>query len=94
MPKAWDIVAYTYRADTYCPGCIANQVTSHNSDISFLELDWAIFDPESWLDGAAKILGIDHCNEHTFDSDDFPKVVFSSMVEDVEYCAECHGEVR
>jgi hypothetical protein len=42
------------------------------------------------LDERAEALGIDTDDERSYDSDDFPKVVFASQVEDAEYCGSCH----
>jgi hypothetical protein len=39
------------------------------------------------------MFGIDINDEHSYDSGDFPKVVFSGSVEGVEHCGECHEEI-
>lgn len=91
----YDIVAYSYRADEYCPACIIEKV---NELANFGSLDWALFDTESWLVGAANILGINREDESSYDSDDFPKPCMRYQMEDYEdgtnrVCAECHGEI-
>ncbi len=82
MSNAADIVAYTYKADIYCPGCIVTQV-SHSPVAGLLE------SAEQALDVFAKLREIDRYDESTFDSDDFPKVVFASQLEEPEHCAAC-----
>ena len=79
-----DIVGYTYRADNYCPTCI------------LLELGGIAVPPESEqpntervLDCVATVIGIDRYREATFDSGQFPKVVFLSDLDLAEY--ECCG---
>jgi hypothetical protein len=42
------------------------------------------------LDEAAEKRGIDAMDEHSYDSGDFPKVIFSAMIEDDEYCCQCN----
>lgn len=76
--KATDIVAYTYNADIYCPACIlqAMGVLQPNGTT-----EWA-------LDSLALDRGIDRYDERTFDSGDFPKVVFASDLEG-ELCGMC-----
>ena len=51
-------------------------------------------DAEQYLARVAGFFGIaDREDEWTFDSGDFPKVVFSWQIEDTEHCAECGGEL-
>ncbi|KLI09380.1 MULTISPECIES: hypothetical protein [Mycobacteriaceae] len=81
-----DIVGYTFQAENLCPTCMRDKV-----------ITWGRFDPESTasteslLADLAKVVGVDHMNERTYDSGDFPKVVFDSQVEDSEErCGGCH----
>lgn len=80
------IVAYTYRADMYCPDCIKHVMFG---DLSIADAPNA----EECLDRFAGILGVDREDEYTFDSDNFPKVVFGAQIESVEHCATCGGEL-
>lgn len=89
------IVAYTFQADLYCPDHIGAAVQEtlplderHPVDEDGGEYPW---DTEWLLDQLAKGLGIDRYDEHTFDSDHFPKVVFAGQLEEEEHCAnpEC-----
>lgn len=88
--KAYDIVGYTYQADQYCTDCIMDQVRAdlpeelHGPvDEDGGEYPW---DAEWFLTQIALHTDIDRMDEHTFDSDDFPKVIFASQVEDTEHC--------
>jgi hypothetical protein len=89
--KAWAIVGYTFNAETKCLHCIrrwaANLVESSGRNSEFVGV-------EDLLDILAPLEGIsDREDEHTFDSDDFPKVIFASQVEDTETCDECGDEL-
>jgi hypothetical protein len=89
------IVGYTFQADQYCPDHIAEAVRptidfelGYPVDADGGEYPW---DTEWLLDQWAIALEIDRYDEHTFDTDDFPKVIFAGQVEDDEYCgnADC-----
>lgn len=64
------IVGYTFKADEYCPGCVIKQLAP------------PCFNPvegttaEEVLDLLASKRDIDRQDETSFDSGDFPKVVF------------------
>ena len=96
--RADTIVGYTYRADTYCPACIVNVYREHRRSMGRVldSLDW---DAERWLDSHAGDRQIDRYDEATYDSDDFPKVIFADQAyaednEDVgvwaDRCGNCH----
>ena len=83
---ATDIVGYTYRAANWHPACLVAVMVA-NSDLSLaarnMTTEWA-------LDQHAGANAIDREDESSFDSDDFPKVILSSQVEDPdEYCEYC-----
>src|SRR5690606_35328254 len=97
MINAWDIVAYAYHAEILCLDCVRNLAAAH------LLLDGQRYLEaltEELLDRWARLKGIsDRRDERSFDSGDFPKVVFSSDVEGyecaalpLEDCDICHGE--
>lgn len=90
MTHATDIVAYTFQADTYCPDCIGELVYHPNGDAAAAYPDGGA---EAQLDWVADALGIDRGDEHTFDSGDFPKVVFSCQIEETEHCGQCGTEI-
>lgn len=79
-PKAWDIVGYTYAADQYCRGCMW-QIAVEWADLpAGLRDEMKSMGTEDALDAAAKFWGIDRQGEDTFDSGDFPKVIFESQI--------------
>ena len=77
--KAWDIAGYTFQGENYCPGCIIDQLpTGPGQPYDGWALDPGVFAPvEDNLDEIAIAFGIDRNDETTFDSGDFPKVIFS-----------------
>lgn len=89
--RATDIIGYTFRADTYCPECINDALPTGEGE----PYDgWGVASgvrssPEDLLNETALAFGIDRNDERTFDSDDFPKVIFVSQVEDHETCGGC-----
>ena len=83
------IVAYTYRAETLCPGCIIAQLIGRG-EASPAARDMRV---EEVLDQIAGANGIDRDDEHSFDSDDFPKVVLGVSLEEHERCDGCDGEL-
>lgn len=90
-----DIVAYTFQADTYCPDCIIDQLPT-GPDQAFD--GWAVapsvrMSVEDNLTEIAAAFQIDRFDESSFDSGDFPKVVFDSQVEFTEYCGSCGSEL-
>jgi hypothetical protein len=77
---ATDIVAYTYQAETLCPACTLYAL---NVPVA-LRAEQSC---ESILETLAVARGIDIFNERTFDSGDFPKVVFADQLN----CCDEHG---
>jgi hypothetical protein len=89
--KSWTVVAYTFNAETVCLYCLWRKAAfaveaagHHNSEFVGLE---------DLLDTWARSEGIDREDERSFDSDDFPKVVFADSVVDDETCDVCHDEI-
>lgn len=74
------IVAYTYQAETLCPGCINRQFNADGR---------LGYDAEPALDWHAKLRGIDRQDEASFDSCEFPKVVFADQIEACGDCGYC-----
>jgi hypothetical protein len=90
------IVAYTFNADTYCPDCIV-KVLPYGEGEAFdgwkLSDGWEhLMTTEENLDEIAAAFGIDRQDERSFDSGDFPKVVFYDDGEP-EYCGRCHEPI-
>jgi hypothetical protein len=90
------VVAYTYKADIWCPDCIVDEVCKDQGielwdyDYSSAEIALDIIvegNPEKFHKD------FDRYDEYTFDSDEFPKAVFSTSMESFEYCCCCHGEL-
>ena len=83
--KADATVGYTYRAETLCPTDVVEALIA-----SGLAAPAARdMNEEEALDQIAGANCIDREDESTFDSDEFPKVVFSVQVEDDERCDRC-----
>ena len=85
--KSFSVVAYSYRADIYCPTCIIEQMI-RDGIAAPAARDMAT---EDALWQCSQAMGIDNSDEYSFDSDEFPKVVFADQTED-DSCGEC-GEV-
>ncbi|MGH7918839.1 MAG: hypothetical protein ACREQM_02710 [Candidatus Dormibacteraceae bacterium] len=83
MVRSTGIVAYTYRADLYCSGCILGKVR---------RVPIGPRDAEDELGELASSAGIDRYGERTFDSCDFPKVVFRDQADRDDRCGSC-GEL-
>ena len=85
---ATDIVGYTYQADNHCPGCMRDMAQSMAEQAGLPRgTQWG--NTEQILAEVAKGKGINQEDERSFDSGDFPKVIFGSMVEDDERCGSC-----
>lgn len=85
MAHSTDIVAYIYQADIYCPDCTAKAW----HPVSSIAGTYSGPSCEMVLDRVAKFAGIDRMDEFSFDSDEFPKVVFRDQTEDGERCGRC-----
>lgn len=79
------IAGYIYNGDLLCLDCIYSDSVS---------LFWRAggrvesLSAETNLNATAKYLGIDREDETSFDSNDFPKVIFAASVTDDE-CTRC-----
>ena len=78
-----DIVGYSFQADIYCPTCTVEVMTGEAS----------ANDAEKTLDYLADQVSLNRYDEQSFDSWDFPKVIFADQVEDTDRCAGCNEEV-
>lgn len=85
--KSHTIVGYTYKAETICPDCAV--CATHHVAAKIPGFEFDVTRTEALLNVAARLKGIDRTDEHTFDSDDFPKVVFASQVDGPEPCDQC-----
>jgi hypothetical protein len=92
MGQPFDVVGYTFRADVICPDCIVEAVAKAEADNPLVfnpAEDTALRVPAGLTAGQglailAYRLGVDRTAEHTFDSDNFPKVVFRDQVGEAE----------
>lgn len=78
--KACDVAGYQFQADVYHGECLPLWLPASE-------------DTEAALDTLAWDMGIDRHTEWTYDSEDFPKVVFDSMIEEPVYCGGCGHEL-
>ena len=75
-PNAADIAGYTYQAENYTPTDLI-EVMVAAGELSPAALDMKV---EDVLDQHAGALAIDRYDERSFDSSEFPKVIFWSQV--------------
>jgi hypothetical protein len=68
--QPFDIVGYTFKADNYCPKCVIKKLTPYGFN------SVADDNTEELLNQLALSAHIDREDERSFDSDNFPKVVF------------------
>lgn len=95
--KAWTIIGYAFNADIYCDGiCILralDEITQEQYDGAGSLIDATLpfesaVSVEEALTVIAKRRSIDKDNERSYDSGDFPKVIFASE-EFPDYCPTC-----
>ncbi len=89
MAHSTDIVAYTYEADIYCPSCMHLGFT-REALAAGRASEFEGFSTEQVLDWCANELAIDRYDEYSFDSSEFPKVVFRDAIDHNEHCGGCH----
>jgi hypothetical protein len=91
--KAYDIVGYTFNADQYCPACITEMLPVGEGEAydGWRLASGVRMTTEGNLDEIAYAFGIDRMDESSYDSSEFPKVIFASQIEDDEYCGRCHN---
>lgn len=85
---ATHVVGYDFQAQRWCYECVLEAVIqSMPNDIrARFEMD---DDAGVSLGTFARFMGIDREREDTYDSDEFPKVVWSESLEPGERCAGC-----
>lgn len=84
--NAAEIAGYTFDAELFHPNCLIS-VLVLNRELSPAALDMG---NERALDQHAAANGIDRADESSFDSSEFPKVVFVDQVDaDEDICAHC-----
>lgn len=95
MTHATDIIWYAFRAEVFCPECIIDALpTGEGGEFEGWKLAAGIrMTTEQNLSEIAYAFQIDRMDETTFDSHDFPKVIFDSQVESFEPCATCGRDI-
>lgn len=88
MTKATDIVGYMYNADIWTPAGII-ELGIRDGWLAPAARD---MDAEEVLDQAHHQFGIDRYDECSYDSSEFPKVVFRASVESDELFRNEYGE--
>jgi hypothetical protein len=83
------IAAYLYRADLHCPACVIEAMIA-SRDASPAARDMPV---EAVLDQCAEAMALDRCDETSFDSSEFPKVVLRVDIADGERRGACHNEL-
>lgn len=84
--KAYDIAGYSYQAQLICKECARRLARRSNPDPAPVPSLRAEDELRDW----ARSIGLDREEEDTFDSGDFPKVVFWSEVPAGDFsCDEC-----
>ena len=85
--SAWSIVGYCYQADLWCTQCIVPALVARylSASVGVESID----DTERALAYIAERLGLDICDESSYDSYAFPKVVFADQLTDYQVCANC-----
>lgn len=87
--NACTIVGYTYRGAEWHQECMIRTL------VDLRELSPAAIDmkPEDVLNQHAAACAIDREDESSFDSDDFPKVIFADDVEPLDICDRCSAHI-
>lgn len=85
--KAFDSISgYVYKAETYCPKCMRRKLYMDGVIDKTLKSQ----PTEDMLDILADDLKIDRENEWSFESDFFPKIIFTSDAELIpDFCMSC-----
>jgi hypothetical protein len=92
--QPFDVVAYTFHAALVCPGCIVGAVAKAEADNPLGVGVPAGLTAEK-LAILAERLGVDRMDESSYDSGDFPKVVFRDQLADadLEGCEVCGADL-
>lgn len=94
--KLSDIAGYTFNADTYCPGCILDQLPTSEGGRFDGWADLSGQPVETSLSELAAAFSIDRDDECSFDSDEFPKVCLGQSLSDEgdDRCGSCGTELN
>lgn len=83
MSRSFDIVAYSFCADILCPSCTVRGWGKRRKNGESIE---------QMLTRIADHVSINRMDETSFDSGEFPKVVFADQVngESYDHCGRCY----
>jgi len=85
MTNSADIAGYQFDSQLFHGNClISGMVLARELSPAALDMD-----NEAVLDQHAGANGIDRSDENTFDSSEFPKVIFDSQVTADDVCGHC-----
>lgn len=84
-----EIAAYCYRAEIFCPSCVIDAMIAAG-DAAPAARDMSA---EGVLDQCAGASAIERDDEVSFDSDEFPKVVFLHQLDERATCDACRSEL-
>ena len=90
---ACDVVAYTYNAEILCPHCTLAALPTGEGQTFDGWRDLSGQPVEDSLTELAAAFGIDRDDESSFDSAEFPKCVFLTMLDGSESCGSCGEEL-
>lgn len=90
---ATDIVGYTFRGDNRCSGCTIHAVYADPRFDGWKLAEGVRMSVEDNLSEIAAAFTINRMDESSYDSDEFPKVIFASMIEGSESCGCCGDEL-
>lgn len=96
MSHSYTVCGYTYQADIYCPEHVCEAVALDARRFGVVPGRMDYEDAEDYLKRMAPMYGIkDRTDEYTFDSDQFPKVIFLGHACDMDhdYCAACGDDL-
>lgn len=92
MAHSTDIVGYMFKADIYCPEHIIEAMTSTEDFEGWGLAEGVEMSVEENLNEIAAAFATDRQDESSFDSDEFPKVIFAGMGNEDVLCSVC-GEI-
>ena len=107
--KSFHTAAYVFRADIQCCDCISNWAVNELFEESYTADDIEIvvrdkgpaydvgflaYRSSALLDELGTIKQINVEDEYSYDSDDFPKIIFADQLEETEYCGSCGKVIR
>lgn len=85
-----DIIGYTFQAELYTPFGVLEALYSHPNFEGWRNV-LGVRSVETELDEIAAAFGIDRTDEYSFDSDEFPKVVFVDQANDDDWAVDSDG---